>query len=166
MGEGTDWTFEDKVGGVGVGPGKRLHLWFPGEQQIEESDWMQAQVAPLHRYREQSCATSLFDQHCPSFLVVIDINSELDSTSRPMIFIDPNLSYFSHRTSCISVISLCDSWFRFTLRNCRISLCIFRLLPYCSYFFDILSRRILDSCFFKAIASWFEEGKIDYPFVK
>lgn len=26
-----------KVGGVGVGPGKRLHLWFPGEQQMEES---------------------------------------------------------------------------------------------------------------------------------
>lgn len=34
-----------KVGGVGVGPGKRLHLWFPGEQQMEESAWLQAQVA-------------------------------------------------------------------------------------------------------------------------
>lgn len=39
-----------KVGGVGVGPGKRLHLWLPGEQKIEESACMQAQVGTLYRY--------------------------------------------------------------------------------------------------------------------
>lgn len=33
-----------KVGGVGVEPGKMLHLCFPGEQAIEESARVQAQV--------------------------------------------------------------------------------------------------------------------------
>lgn len=36
-----------KVGGVGVEPGKMLHLWVPGKQAIEESARRQAQV--VHR---------------------------------------------------------------------------------------------------------------------
>ena len=100
------------MGGVGVGPGKRLHLWFPGEQQIEESACECRRR--LHRCIDAGSSRvqrSFPDQYCLSSLEIIDINSEMDGVSRSVKFMDSRLSYFTWLASCISLVTPSACWF-------------------------------------------------------